>query len=125
MTEEDGVHCPLPLPVAVAGPVAIALAEPQWVVIKTEQSGERGVVETEGQWLLKINTSTRVHKLSQPPVHIVVTQRLLSPLCRIPLSTRKREGRRNVRARKKEWGREGGNGQCAQWETQNGKRKCG
>lgn len=47
------------------------------------------------------------------------------PLCCIPLSTRKREGRRNVRARKKEWGREGGNGQCAQWETQNGKRKCG
>lgn len=70
---------PVAIAVAVAGPVAIALAEPQWVVIKAEQSGERGVVEIEGQWLLKINTSTRVHKLSQPPVHIVVTQRLLSP----------------------------------------------
>lgn len=95
------------------------------MVIKTEQSGERGVVEIEGQWLLKINTSTRVHKLSQPPVHIVVTQRLLSPPLLYPSFNKKTGRKKACESEEEGMGEGGGNGQCAQWETQNGKRKCG
>lgn len=38
---DGGRWRPLPVAIAVAGPVAIALAEPQWVVIKAGQSGGR------------------------------------------------------------------------------------
>lgn len=49
-----------------------------------------------------------------------------SPLPPLPYpSFNKKTGRKKACESEEEGMGEGGNGQCAQWETQNGKRKCG